>query len=80
MELSVTTLPTGSSEQSRHMFGVRCRVGHITYFDKRRVCAANSSIERVRREDDGVKLDELQLECGTCKAKIVVHVNCEGYR
>jgi hypothetical protein len=36
---SKTSLGPGDS---RHIFGVRCKNGHITYFDKRRVCSGGS--------------------------------------
>ena len=62
---------------SRHIFGVKCKNGHVTYFDKRRVCLARSKIARDRA---GKKLDELDLLCGTCGAAMAVLVDCEGYK
>jgi hypothetical protein len=61
---------------ARHMFGVRCKNGHVTYFDKRRVCKEQSGV--VRR--GGAPLDELELKCGTC-GEIMRHcTDCEGYK
>jgi len=33
------------SQDSRHRFGARCQNGHISYFDKREVCAAKRPLE-----------------------------------
>jgi len=35
--------PPFRPDETRHIFGVRCKNGHVTYFDKRRVCALSSS-------------------------------------
>jgi len=68
-------------DESRHIFGVKCKTcGHITYFDKRRVCPAQATIVRRKKKLAGVELDELELKCGQCGEKMTVHVDCEGYR
>src|SRR5207244_4481679 len=72
--------PPAPSNQSRHIFGVRCRNGHITYFDKRRVCPAHSKLVRRIRKSAGAELDELDLTCGTCGEIMTVPVDCEGYK
>ena len=63
--------------EAQHIFGVTCRNGHATYFDKRRVCTSNN--RKVVR-GDGKELDELYLKCGQCDDEMLVHVNCEGYK
>ena len=61
--------------EARHIFGVTCRKGHVTYFDKRRVCTKKGQVVR----DPETKLDELILECGQCGDEMLVRVDCEGY-
>ena len=60
----------------RDIFGVRCKNGHITYFNKRRACSDTSSFVRERA---GKKLNELHLKCGTCDEIMAVLIDCEGY-
>ena len=64
---------------AQHIFGVRCKNGHVSYFDKRVVCVAYKPVKRLA---DAVEkqLDELYLKCDTCGEKIVAQVDCEGYR
>ena len=61
--------------EAQHIFGVTCRKGHVTYFDKRRVCTKKGRVVR----DPETKLDELILECGQCGDEMLVRVDCEGY-
>ena len=68
--------PAFRPEDSRHIIGVRCKNGHITYFDKRRICLDNVTI--VRRA--GLGLDERDLTCATCGESIKAHIDCRGYR
>ena len=67
---------------SRHMFGVRCKNGHVTYFDKREVCVAHSLVPRDMAKRAGVELDELHLKCEhpDCGAEVVARVDCREYR
>ena len=74
------TLPPVRPADSRHTFGARCRKGHITYFDKRLVCPANSHLMRDLMERAGKKLDALYLKCEQCGEVMVVHADCEGYK
>ena len=64
--------------ESRHIFGVRCKNGHITYFDKRRVCV-NEKLVRGSLQPAGVTLIDLDLPCGECGAIVPVQVDCGGY-
>jgi hypothetical protein len=68
--------PVRNSEAA-HVFGVRCKNGHVSYFDKRDVCRSNIRKRVVR---NGKTLDELRLRCESCGEWIVVEVDCEGYR
>lgn len=71
--------PTYPPAESRHIFGVRCRNAHITYFDKRRICSDEETIVRsVQRA--GLDLVERDLTCGECGVAVKVHVDCRGYR
>ena len=73
-------VPPVPENASRHTFGVRCQCGHVTYFDRRRVCPASSTFQRniVRRAD--AELDEIYLPCEACDEEMVVRVDCEGYK
>jgi len=73
------TTPAFRPEDSRHIIGVRCKNGHITYFDKRRICSDEATIVRsVQRV--GLEVDERDLTCGECGVPVKVHVDCRGYR
>jgi hypothetical protein len=73
-------VPPVPENASRHIFGARCQCGHVTYFDRRRVCPASSTFQRniVRRAD--AELDEIYLPCEACDEEMVVRVDCEGYK
>src|SRR5579884_3068895 len=58
-------------QDARHLFGVRCKNGHITTFDRRKVCSQRKEIMR--------GLDELILTCSECGVQMAVDVDCEGY-
>lgn len=58
-------------QDARHLFDVRCKNGHVTRFDKRKVCSERTEIMR--------GLDELVLTCLTCGVEMTVDVDCEGY-
>jgi hypothetical protein len=60
---------------ARHQFGVRCKNGHVSYFDKRIVCSKHTVVMRAMRG-----LDELLLTCPVCQVEMAVDVDCEGYR
>ncbi len=70
--------PSFRSEESRFIVGVRCKNGHVTYFDKRRICNDQVNVIRVMRA--GVELDQRDLTCGECGAEMSVRVDCRGYR
>jgi hypothetical protein len=67
-------------QDTRHTFGVRCKNGHVTYFDKRIVCTAYKDVYRDLVRVAGKQLDELHLRCATCQGEITARVDCEGYK
>ncbi|MBE3560602.1 MAG: hypothetical protein IMW89_15490 [Ktedonobacteraceae bacterium] len=81
---TASTLP----QEARHLFRVRCKNGHITPFDRRKVCSQRKEIAReldklrkVRSQRKEIMrgLDELLLSCATCGVEMTVAVDCEGY-
>lgn len=66
--------------QARHIFGVRCINGHISYFDKRLVCSAYKEVPREIRQSAGIELDELHLRCDQCGVEVVAREDCRGYK
>jgi hypothetical protein len=66
--------------EAQHIFGVRCKNGHISYFDKRRVCSASKDLLREIRQSADVELDELHLKCETCGVEVVAYEDCRGYK
>jgi TIR domain-containing protein len=72
--------PVPPSDQSHHIFGVRCPHGHISYFDKRRVCSAFKEVPRDIRQSAGIELDELHLKCDQCGVEVVAREDCRGYK
>jgi hypothetical protein len=69
--------PAFRSDESRHIIGVRCKNGHVTYFDKRRIC--NDKVNTIRVMRAGVELDQRDLTCGECGTEVSVRVDCRGY-
>ncbi len=65
---------------SRHTFGVRCKNGHVSYFDRREVCSAHTKFPRETRQSAGQELDELLLKCETCGVEVAARVDCGKYR
>ena len=66
--------------ENNSIFGVCCKNGHVSYFDKRYVCKATYPVPRSQTQGAGKDLDELVLSFTTCGATIVAHVDCEGYK
>jgi hypothetical protein len=67
-------------DDSRHIIGVRCKqCGQVTYFDRRRICPAQSHFVRTRATLAGKELDKFDLPCGKCGHIIPTRVDCEGY-
>lgn len=74
------TTPPLRPDELRHIFGVRCKKGHVTDFDKRRVCVAYIEVPRKCITDAGEELDELHLKCKECGEAVVQRVDCRGYK
>ncbi len=74
-------LPLSSPDQSRHIFPVRCtKCGHVSHFNKQRVCILKDARWRGREERAGKELDVLVLTCEKCNEEMFVRVDCEGYK
>ena len=72
--------PPQREDESRHIIQVRCPNGHISDFDKRRICPPSGTVKRSAVTRGGKELDELYLKCTTCGEEMIVPVDCEGYR
>jgi len=72
--------PSFRPDESHHIFGVRCKNGHVSYFDKRRVCSAYKEVPREIRQSAGIELDELHLKCNQCGVEVVAREDCRGYK
>lgn len=67
-------------DDSRHIIGVRCKqCGHVTYFDRRHICSAQSQLVRKREMLAGKEMDKMDLPCEKCGHIIPTRVDCEGY-
>jgi TIR domain len=56
------------------MIDVRCKkCGHVTHFNKHRICKESRTIVR------GDK-DKLKLKCENCGEMMMVNIDCEGYK
>ena len=69
-----------SGGEAQPIFGVRCKNGHISYFDKRRVCSAARDVPREIGQSVDEELDELHLNCDTCGVEVVAYEDCRGYK
>src|SRR5437588_7670942 len=59
----------------RHIVGVQCeQCKHVTYFDKRRICAPQGQVIRKTEEGDRAEWDRMELPCERCGHKIPTHV------
>ena len=79
-DAKIVTPPPLRPDESRHIFGVRCKNGHVSYFDKRRVCSAFKEVPRESRQSAGIELDELHLKCDQCGVEVVAREDCRGYK
>ena len=79
-------VPSLLPDDRQHMIGLTCPNGHITYFDRRRLCTEKShpvtldeaTVTRVPRP--GIDLDEVTVTCGKCDATFKVPMDCGAYR
>lgn len=68
------------TRDSRHTFGVRCKNGHVSYFDRNDVCTASTKFPRAIKQSAGQELDEVLLKCDTCGVEVAARVDCSKYR
>src|SRR5712691_3674807 len=78
-QAAASPAPSNATD-SRHTFGVRCKNGHVSYFDRREVCSAHTKFPRETRQSAGQELDELLLKCETCGVEVATRVDCSKYR
>lgn len=73
--------PPEDFRDPRYFFGARCRNGHVSWFDKRKVCNAGSIVYRGAQASANVKLTELSLPCQqlACGLSVTVFIDCEGF-
>ncbi len=72
--------PRFKAGDTQSLFGVNCtKCGHITTYDRRKVCAQKQTIASPISGSGKKALDELELTCGQCGHKMIRHVDCEGY-
>jgi hypothetical protein len=72
--------PTLLPDDRRHMVGVPCRNGHVTYFDKRELCTEQSGFVRTVVREQGEAFDEIYLPCRQCDDMVKTRIDCEAYR
>jgi hypothetical protein len=75
-----TKQAASSARDSRHTFGVRCKNGHVTYFDRIEVCTVYTKFPREIRQSAGQELDEVIVKCETCGVEVAARVDCSKYR
>jgi hypothetical protein len=64
--------PLFPPEDARFIMGITCPKGHITYYDRRRLCHDEVIAQRIVRA--GLELDTRDLPCGTDGCGAVMHV------
>ena len=63
------------------VFGAQCPLcGHVSYFKKGDVCPVGGEVQRELIHRGGLELDGLYLTCRSCGTKMVVPVDCRGYK
>lgn len=72
--------PPARPDESPHIIHVTCSKGHVSHFDRRRICPPSSKFKRETVTRGGKQIDEMYLKCTTCGAEVIVDVDCEGYR
>jgi hypothetical protein len=77
---SRTPISPSQIQDASAQFGVRCKNGHVSYFDKHYVCKTTYQVPRGVTLHAKKELDELILSCTTCGETIIAHVDCEGYK
>jgi hypothetical protein len=74
--------PTVSAADRLYMIGVRCKQGHVSYYDRRRVCSDKSEFmrETVRVGDRSV--ERFYVPCrteGCTERRIALEIDCGEY-
>ena len=69
-----------STANPDYVFGARCPKGHVSYYDKRKVCPKSGTIIRRMLLRDDRQVEEIYLRCKTCGEDFFVEVDCKGYQ
>jgi len=69
------------ADERRFMIGVRCAQGHVSYYDRRRICADESVIMRSRVRAGEQEVDEFYVQCreSGCAEIHKLQINCGEY-
>ena len=69
------------TDEQRFMIGVRCELGHVSYYDRRRICADESVIMRSRVRAGEREVDEFYVKCREpgCDKVHKLQINCGEY-
>jgi hypothetical protein len=59
---------------------VTCKNGHVSLFDKGKVCRESRDVPRDRGGGGGEgAMDRIYLSCTTCGTRLVVQIDCREY-
>jgi hypothetical protein len=63
------------------MIGVRCKYGHVSYYDRRRVCSGESVLMRERVRDGAHAAERFYVSCRTagCGERVTLQIDCGEY-
>jgi hypothetical protein len=66
---------------ARYRIGVRCAKGHVSWFDKRRLCSDHTTFTRTVARRADANLSEIAVRCGEpgCGEVTKVSLDCEEY-
>lgn len=64
------------------MIGVRCRYGHVSYYDRRRVCSDQNEFMRETVRVDGRSTERFFVPCrtnGCMERQLTLEIDCEEF-
>lgn len=72
---------TVRADDRPYMIGVRCKNGHVSYYDRRRVCSDKSEFMRERVRVGGRDVERFYVPCRTpgCGEKSTIEIDCGEY-
>ena len=69
-----------STASPAYVFGATCPKGHVSYYDRRKVCPKSEELVWRVVLRGGQDVNQVRLRCKTCGEEFFVEVDCEGYR